>query len=87
MITKDQIEASLREIIARRKAAFLDKVPEGWVTAKESAQIAGLSVPTMQRYLCEAFKKNEVTRKKFRVSVGTRSPMVVLHYFLGKKPK
>lgn len=87
MITKDQIEASLREIIARRKAAVVDKVPDGWLTSKQAAQMAGLSVPRMQFYLRESFKEGETDRKTFRIAIGQRSPIPVLHYFLGKKSK
>lgn len=82
MITREMIEANLREIMSRRKESCLDKIPEGWVTVAYASKIIGLSKNRTRGYL----SGSGVAKKEFRVlSGGNIRP--VPHYFLGKKFK
>ena len=84
MITREQIERSLLEIISRRKNQTIDKAPDGWVTVAQAAGIARMSKCRMRLYLREAHKAGEVQKKVFRVMCGA-GPRPVPHYFLGSK--
>lgn len=86
MITREQIEASLREIINRRRLSIVDKVPEGWVTVKEASKIMGLSDCRVRVYLQGAAEAGEVQAKSFRLECGS-AIRPVPHYFVGKKQK
>jgi hypothetical protein len=71
-ITREQIESSLKAIIAKRNMA-VDKVPDGWVSTNDAAEIAGLSASRMRKHLSHAVKNGEIPEPKtFRIQVGSR---------------
>lgn len=84
-VSREQIEENLREIIARRKTSLVDRVPDGWITSRDAAKIAGISMVRIMVYLRESVKNGEIARKRFRIAVGPRARIFpVVHYFLGK---
>jgi hypothetical protein len=84
MITREDIEENLREIINRRKNHLLEKVPDGWMTTVQAAKVANISRRQMFFYLDAAAKSGEIKKKNFRVRVGnTIKPLP--YYFVGKK--
>ena len=87
IITREMIERSLEEIISRRKGRSVDKVPPGWLTAEQAAEISHISGCRMRIYLRDAHKSGEIQKKFFRVLCGTTQAAVrpVAHYLLGSK--
>lgn len=83
-ITREQIERSLMEIIAKRKNLVIDKVPDGWLTVVQAAGIAHMSEGRMRMYLREANKAGDIQQKSFRVQSGS-VVRPIPHYLIAGK--
>ena len=48
-----------------------DKVPDGWLTAKQIAQTTGKAASTIGMQLCRAVSQGRCERKEFRICTGS----------------
>lgn len=79
MMSKKQLNALERMV----NDAYVDIVPEGWVSAKQFAKERGRSLQHTQRMLNRAHERNpeKIKTKYFTVATGKRT-YPVLHYYV-----
>lgn len=77
MMSKKQLNALERMV----KSAYVDIVPDGWMTARQFAKERGRSLQHTQRMLNRAHERNpeKIETKYFTITTGKRT-YPVLHY-------
>jgi hypothetical protein len=67
-LTPDADLAAWCAVLSEAKPA--DKVPDGWLTAKQIAEKTGKALSTIGSQLCHAVSQGRCERKSFRIQTG-----------------